>query len=146
MKRLRSVQYSICRIVNRVSRYSKERMSPHLKSLHWLPIRQRIDFKWYLLMFKIVHYRLPPYFTPYFIPHSSQVATRRSAGSRMFLNRDVIPFDYKTHTSKVQYDNSFCVSGPIKWNNLPDHIRCASTIGIFRKRLKTYLFEKAYPP
>ena len=51
MKRLRSVQYSICRIINRVSRYSNDHMSPHLKALHWLPIRQRIDFKWYLLIF-----------------------------------------------------------------------------------------------
>jgi len=146
MRRLRSIQYSICRIINRVSRYSNDRMSPHLKSLHWLPIRQRIDFKWYLLIFKIIHYKLPPYFNPYFVPYSSQVATRRSVSGKMFLNRDIIPFDRKSHKSKSHYDNSFCVSGPTKWNNLPQDIRCANTIGIFRRKLKAYLFDKAYPP
>ena len=131
---------------NPVSRYSNDRMSPHLKSLHWLPIRQRIDFKWYLLIFKIIHYKLPPYFNPYFVPYSSQVATRRSVSGKMFLNRDIIPFDRKSHKSKSHYDNSFCVSGPTKWNNLPQDIRCANTIGIFRRKLKAYLFDKAYPP
>lgn len=146
MKRLRSIQYSVCRIINRISRYSNDRMSPHLKSLHWLPIRQRIDFKWYLLMFKIVKYKLPPYFNSYFVPYTSPVATRRSVCDKMFLSRDIIPFDRKLHKSKTQYDNCFYISGPGKWNMLPPEIRCAKTLNTFRKKLKTYLFEQAYPP
>ena len=146
MRKLRSVQYSACRIINRVSRFSNERMSPHLKSLHWLPIRQRIDFKWYLLMYKIIHFGLPPYFNRYFVPYSSPVETRRSVSKKMFLSNDIIPFDRSCHKSKTQYDHCFFVSGPSKWNKLPENIRTARSIGIFLKKIKTYLLDKAFPP
>ena len=39
LKRLNSIQYSLCRIVQRTSRFSREHMSPHLRSLHWLPVK-----------------------------------------------------------------------------------------------------------
>ena len=32
------------------------------------------------------------------------------------------------------------------WNDLPDDVRSAKSLSSFRKKLKTYLFEKAYPP
>ena len=38
LKRLNSIQYSLCRIVQRTSRFSREHMSPHLRLLHWLPV------------------------------------------------------------------------------------------------------------
>ena len=40
MRRIRSMQYALCQIINRSSRYSRECMSPHLKALHWLPSMQ----------------------------------------------------------------------------------------------------------
>ena len=146
MKRLCSIQYSLCRIVNRVSRYSCENMSPHLKSLHWLPVKQRIDFKRYLLTYKIINSGLPPYFCPYFVPYSSKVFTRRSVKSKMFLSTEIVPFDCDIHKSKRNFDHSFFVSGPRDWNKLPDNVRCCSTLGTFRSRLKAYLFELAFPP
>lgn len=146
MRRLRSIQYALCRIINRTSRYSKERMSPYLKALHWLPIRQRIDFKWFLLIYKSIHFGLPDYFRDYFVPYSSQVVTRRSNHRLMYLNRDIVPFDRRLHKSKSHYDNSFCISGPSRWNNLPTDVRCASSLGSFRSKLKTFLFNKAFPP
>ena len=68
-------------------------MSPHLKALHWLPIRQRIDFKWFLLIYKFMNTGFPSYFSEYFVPHSSNVTTRRSDHGKMYLNRDIVPFD-----------------------------------------------------
>ena len=44
-------------------------MSPHLRSLHWLPVKQRIKFKWCLLIFKTLKFGLPPYFSPYILFH-----------------------------------------------------------------------------
>ena len=146
IKRLRSVQYSLCRIINRTSRFSREHMSPHLKALHWLPIRQRIQFKWFVMTYKIVNFGLPPYFNPYFVPFSSSKFTRRSNSDKKFLNRDVVPFDRKVHKCKSHYDSSFYVSGPVRWNRLPDHIRCSPSLSSFRSRLKGYLFRNAYPP
>ena len=121
-------------------------MSPHLKALHWLPIRQRIDFKWFLLIYKFINTGLPPYFSDYFVPHTSNVATRRSVLGKMYLNRDIVPFDRRLHKSKSHYDNSFCISGPARWNKLPTEIRSASTVRSFRSKLRAFLFSKAFPP
>ena len=146
MRRLRSVQYALCRIINRTSGFSKERMSPHLKALHWLPIRQRIDFKWFLLIYKFMNTGFPSYFSEYFVPHSSNVTTRRNDHGKMYLNRDIVPFDRRFHKSKIHYDNSFCISGPARWNKLPTEIRCAPTVRSFLSKLKTFPFTKAFPP
>ena len=35
LKRLTSIQYTLCRIVQGTSRFAREHMSPHLRSLHW---------------------------------------------------------------------------------------------------------------
>ena len=146
MKRLRSIQYALCRIINRTSRYSKEHMTPHLKSLHWLPIRQRIDFKWFLLIYKFLNTGSPSYLRDYFVPHTSKISTRRSDSDKLYLNRDVVPFDRKLHKSKLHYDHSFCISGPVRWNSLPDNIRCAPSTHCFRSKLKSFLFNNAFPP
>ena len=59
------MQYSLCRIIQRTSRFSREHISPHLRSLHWLPVKERVKFKWCLLIFKTLKLGLPPYFSQY---------------------------------------------------------------------------------
>ena len=54
LKRLNSIQYLLCRIIQRISHFSREHMSPHLRSLHWLPVKQRIKFKWCLLIYRVI--------------------------------------------------------------------------------------------
>ena len=121
-------------------------MSPHLKALHRLPIKQRFAFKWFVLIFKIFHLGVPSYFSDYFVRHTSAANTRRSSADNMFLSREVIPFVRRTHKSKTHFDHCFYTNGPVRWNSLPSEIRCAPTISLFRSRLKTYLFNQAYPP
>ena len=146
LHRLRSLQYSLCRIINRIPRYSREHMSPYLKTLHWLPIKQRIAFKWFVLIYKIIRSGSPSYFSNYFVPHTSASCTRRSSVDNMFLSREVVPFVRGTHKSKIHFDYCFFTSGPVRWNMLPAEIRRAPSLTPFRSRLKTYLFKLAYPP
>ena len=47
---------------------------------------------------------------------------------------------------KKQFGLSFAYDAPMIWNDLPDDVRSAKSLSSFRKKLKTYLFEKAYPP
>ena len=61
LKRINSVQYSLCRIIQRTSRFSREHMSPHLRLLYWLPVKQHVKFKWFLLIFKTFKLRLTHY-------------------------------------------------------------------------------------
>ena len=40
---------------------------------------------------------------------------------------------------------SFGSVGPKLWNSLPDDITSASSLSVFRKKLKTHLFQQSYP-
>jgi len=51
--RLQSVQNAAARLITRTDR--REHISPVLQKLHWLPVRQRVDFKLATLMFKLLH-------------------------------------------------------------------------------------------
>jgi len=42
-------------------------------------------------------------------------------------------------------DRSFASVGPKLWNSLPDDITSASSLPVFRKKLKTHLFQQSYP-
>ena len=42
---------------------------------------------------------------------------------------------------KTYGDRSFCVAGPRLWNELPVHLRMCESLTIFKKYLKTYLFN-----
>ena len=72
-------------------------MSPHLRSLHWPPLKQRIKLKWCLLIFKTLKFGLPPYFSSYFVPYTCKISTRRSAPPKNMLNRHVVPFNRNIH-------------------------------------------------
>ena len=41
-------------------------------------------------------------------------------------------------------DRAFSVAGTKEWNKLPAYIREAGTLDIFKKRLKTFLFEECF--
>ena len=86
-------------------------MSPHLRSLHWLPVKQRIKFKWCLLIFKTLKFGLPPYFSPYFVPYTCKISTWRSAPSKHILSLYVVPCNRNIHKFKLHFDNSFAASG-----------------------------------
>ena len=51
-----------------------------------------------------------------------------------------------TVASVKKMDEKSPVTAPRIWNDLPDDVRSAKSLSSFRKKLKTYLFEKAYPP
>jgi hypothetical protein len=56
----------------------QDHITPVLKNLHWLPIRQRIDFKILLQCYKVVHEKGPEYLS---LPRRTQTRKRRSSSS-----------------------------------------------------------------
>ena len=140
--RLQNIQNCLARFVSGVSRFSH--VSPILKSLHWLPVQQRIIFKTLLLTYKFLTTGKPKYFAPYLSLYTSAVKTRRSNPEKMFLN---VPFySSSVHKSKVHFNKSFSYDAPKLWNDLPLEIRTAPKLSCFKRRLKTYLFQKSFPP
>jgi hypothetical protein len=84
---------------------------PVLKNLHWLPVRQRIDFKILLQCYKVVHEKGPEYLSP---PRRTQTRKTRSSSSITLAQKR------------------------FKTNFLPPE---AKTIDAFKHFLKAWLFE-----
>jgi hypothetical protein len=131
LKKLQSVQNASARLITGARR--REHMTPVLRDLHWLPVKQRVVFKVASMMYLIKIGRLPPYLADecHLLADSSR-RSLRSAASRTF----VVP-----RTSTTLGDRCFEVAGPRVWNSLPTHLRdpdlCYTT---FRRLLKTHLF------
>lgn len=139
--RLQRIQNALCRVLTRTSRFSH--ISPHLKALHWLPVKQRVVFKTCLLIFKSLNYGKPSYLASYLKPYQSPKSTRMSDPSLNFLNCPSYPSKIYIHPTYL--DCAFQYSAPRLWNSLPHSIRTASSLGIFRKKLKAHLFSEAFP-
>ena len=61
--RLQNIQNCLAHFVSGVSRFSH--ITPTLKSLHWLPVKQQIIFKTLVLIYKYLTTGKPNYFSPY---------------------------------------------------------------------------------
>ena len=140
--RLQKIQNTLCRIITRTPRRSS--ITGPLKSLHWLPVKQRISFKTNVLTYKALSCGLPGYIKSCVQPYTSARDTRRSNPSKLIL--DTPFYDRKLHSSKLHLHNSFSYSAPRLWNEIPLDIRSAPSVSSFRKLLKSHLFSQAYPP
>ena len=81
--RLQNIQNCLARFVSGASRFSH--VSPILKFLHWLPVKQRIIFKTLLFIYKFLSIGEPKYFAQYLSLFISVVKTRRSNPENMSL-------------------------------------------------------------
>ena len=59
LAKLQRAQNSAARVLSGTSRYSH--ITPVLKSLHWLPVSKRIEFKILLYTWKVMHGLAPQY-------------------------------------------------------------------------------------
>ena len=130
---LQLLQNSAARVLTKTR--GRAHITPVLKSLHWLPVCFRIDFKVLLLVFKCLNGLGPSYLSKLLLPYEPS-RTLRSSGSRLL----VIP-KVRTHTHG---EASFQFYGPRLWNSLPEDLRAAENVHVFKSRLKTHLFSLAF--
>ena len=113
----------------------RDHISPILASLHWLPIKSRIEFKIILLTYKALHGQAPSYLKELIIPYyPSRTLRSQDAG---FL---VVPIVSKSRLGA----RAFSYQAPLLWNKLPFWVREADTVNTFKNRLKTFLFDRDY--
>jgi len=113
LRRLQAIQNAEARIVTGTRR--REHITPDLRQLHWLPVRQRIEFKLAVFGYKAINGLSPQYFAD----NCQLTSTADRWGLRSFsVATCKVP---RTRTSLV--DHSFTVAGPRLWNNLPLHLR-----------------------
>ena len=129
ISKLQRIQNSAAKLVTRSS--PRQHITPVLRSLHWLPVSKRIEFKLLLLTYKSLHQSAPHYLQELLYPYVPHRTLRSSSTSQL------VPYITRT---KSYGHRSFSYSSPSLWNNLPHNIRTASNENIFKHLLKTYLF------
>ena len=141
LRRLQGVQNSLCRVVTHSTKFSH--ITPQLKKLHWLPVGHRVQFKIGLITYKILNQGQPAYLRGLIHPYTSSRNTRRSSPKVKFLHTPT--FDHIVHKSIKHFSNSFSHYAPVLLNSLPFQIRNSPSVALFRKHLKTHLFNSSFP-
>ena len=132
---LRSFQHCIGHITRIVTNHRKyAHVTPILKKLHWLPVKYRCIFKTATLVYKFLHSGSPSYFGPFLSPSSCPYSTRRSHPDHQYLT--VPPFHSSVFKSTKHFGLSFAFDAPKTWNELPQDVRCATSVASFRSKLK----------
>ena len=135
IRKLQIVQNMVAKVVLKRNKYTSSKAS--LQSLHWLPVRSRIDFKITVLVYKCLHGEAPEYLQNLLITF---IPKREGLRSEAIIDRLIVPRTGK----KTFADRAFSVVGPKVWNSLPNHIKTEGDVGQFKKSLKTHLFKKAF--
>jgi len=131
-RRLQSVQNAAARLITDIRR--SDHITPVLRELHWLPVRQRVDFKLAVLVYKALHDLTAPYFVD-----DCQLITS-NAGRRRLRSADVDTCVVPRTNTRLG-DRNFAVAGPRLWNSLPAELRQPDIeLEEFRRLPKTFLF------
>jgi hypothetical protein len=149
LNRLQFLLNSAARATTKTPRF--HHISPVLKSLHWLKINQRIEYKIISLTYKALQTQQPKYLHSRLVI-SNHTNTRSSS---------VLTLLRPTNISRLKITNrSFSCHAPVLWNSLPSDMRQLSKADShifphhpllalshtqFHSRLKTFLFHKSYP-
>ena len=140
--RLQNIQNCLAHVVSGTFRFSH--ITPTLKSLHLLPVKQRITFKTLVLIYKYLTTGKPKYSVLYLSLYTFAVKTSHSNPEKVFLK--VHFYSSSVQKSKVHFNKCFLYDAPKLWNDLPLEIRTAPTLSCFKRWFKTYLFQKSFPP
>ena len=133
IEKLQKLQNFAAKVVSKKSLY--DHVTPILIDLHWLPISFRVDFKIAVLAFKCIHNLAPSYLSDLVEIYSPNRSLRSSS---LCLLKPI-----KTKFRKLG-DKSFSFTAPKVWNVLPVSLRQEESLSVFKSKLKTYYFKKAY--
>lgn len=131
--KLQLVQNNAARLIARKKKHSH--ITQTKMDLHWLPVSFRIQYKIYLLTHKCIHRTAPSYLQELTPPYICNREGLRSA------NKGLLKEEQR---KKGISDRAFCNAAPALWKQLPIDIRQITNLDLFKKKLKTYLFAKAY--
>ena len=132
--RLQKVQNNAARLILRISKF--EHISPHLASLHWLPIDSRIKYKLACICYNSLSTNSPPYLSELLTVYTDSRQLRSCSDNSVLRRPSVRTVSYG--------QRSFAYSAPSAWNAFPQQVRSSDSVSTFRSRTKTHLFRLAY--
>ena len=136
IQRLQSVQNAAARLIFNLRRC--DHITDALVSLYWFRVPEGVIFKVATLTYRALHGSAPPYLASSFtcvadMPHRRRL---RSASTEQL--------DVPTCRRSTIGGHAFPVAGAKVWNGLPSDVTSASSLSVFKNRLKTYLFRRCY--
>ena len=133
LHRLQVVQNSAARLIMRVRR--REHITPILFALHWLPVRQRIQFKILTLVYRRQNHQAPAYLSACITPYVPGRSLRSADHGLLTEHR---------YRLERYGRRCFSVAGPALWNELPTPVKECQSFASFKAKLKTHLFRQAF--
>lgn len=101
---------------------STDHITAILKSLHWLPVESRINFKILLITYKILNGKSTSYLESG-IQECLPSRTLRSSTRSLFI--------FPTIKSNSYGGRAFPAAAPELWNSVPEYIKTAETVEMF---------------
>ena len=126
--KLQRVQHMAARVVAGLRK--RDHITDTMCRLHWLPVRDRIQFKVLLLTFKALNNLAPEYMSELLTIYTPS----RSLRSTNQPTRLLVP-----RTNRVTYSWCFYAIAPTLWNNLPDNLKKCTSVAMFKCMLKTFV-------
>ena len=129
IRKLQVVQNFACRIVSGARKY--DHVTPHLKSLSWLPVKDQLYYRQAIMAFKCISGHAPNYLTSQFI--TREHVTKRTTRSGQKLN---IPLFETASGQRTFYYRTIGL-----WNNLDPFLKSSRSVQVFRLILKNKLLD-----
>ena len=104
------------------------------ETLHWLPVNFRIKYKILLIAYKCVNYVVPIHIQNHISIYVPNRPLRSLTAEYLVVPRAKTSFGTR----------SFAYAAPHLWNSLPFEIRTASSLTVFKNKLKTFFFNEAF--
>ncbi len=127
IKPLQLIQNAAARLI--LNEPKRTHVTPLFINLRWLPIAARIKFKALMFAYRTTTGSAPLYLNSVLPTYVPPISLHSASEQRI-----IVPSQRGTK-------NTFSLTVPSWWNDLPDSIRAAESSAIFKKWLKTYLFH-----
>ena len=128
IRKLQAVQNFACQIVRGARKY--DHVTPHLKSLSWLPVKDQLYYRQAIMAFKCLSGHAPKYLTSQFIIREQ--VTKHTTRSGQKLN---IPLFKSLRTKNIFYRTVGL------WNNLDPLLKSSRSVQVFKRILKNQLLD-----
>ena len=113
---------------------TRHHITPILRSLHWLPVCQRIDFKILPVVYKALNGLAAKSIVDLLSPYEPSGPLRSSSTGLLSVPR------VRTKHAEA----AFSYYAAQIWNKLPESCRSAPTLASFKSKLKTLQFATAF--
>ena len=133
LTKLQRLQNAAARLITKTRKH--DHITAVLINVHWLPIKQRIEYKLLLLTFRSLHGLAASYLSDLLIRYEPTRALRSADAHLLEVPRSRL---------RTQGEKAFSSAAPRLWNNLPLAMRATDSLSAFKKQLKTLLFKRVF--